>query len=111
MTMAKARAAGTNKSDLIRDAYAANPGMKPKEIHALLVEKGVDVKQNLVYIVINKMKEKGAKKKTRKIVKAATAAAVAGNSDAVQTILKVRALAEEVGGYEALKELIDVLTG
>jgi len=108
--MAKAsRKDGANMSQAIRDMYKENPKLKAKEIVSALAERGVDVKLNLVYLVIGK--EKGASKQRRKVQRLATNVAVAaGNSDAVQTILKVKALATEVGGYDTLKELIDALS-
>jgi hypothetical protein len=108
--MAKASAKdGANMSQAIRDIYKENPKLKAKDIQTVLAERGVDVKLNLVYLVIGK--EKGANKQRRKVQRLATnVATAAGNHDAVATILKVKSLATEVGGYDTLKELIDALS-
>jgi hypothetical protein len=108
--MAKAAAKdGSNMSQAIRDIYKENPKLKAKEIQSALAERGIDVKLNLVYLVVGK--EKGANKQRRKVQRLATnVATAAGNHDAVQTILKVKALATEVGGYDTLKELIEALS-
>ena len=98
-----------NKSQAIRDYHRENPKAKAKEIIAGLAEKGVAVKPNLVYLVIGK--EKGERRHRRQVQQRATnVATAAGNLDAVKTILQVKALAVEVGGYDALKQLVDALS-
>ena len=107
--MAKKSASGeVNKSAAIRDLYQQNPTMKVSEIIAALAEKGIKVAPNLVYL--NKGKLKGVKSQKRKVYQNATRVATAsGSTDTVKLIVKVKALAAEVGGLHALKSLVDAL--
>jgi hypothetical protein len=103
------RDGGPNKSQAIRDLYTANPKLKVKEVVVMLGEQGIKVAPNLVYLVKGKMKgERGHRNKVR--ARATNVATAAGNLDAVKTIIKVKALAVEVGGYDALKELVEALS-
>ncbi len=109
MAKKSGRSGGPNMSQAIRDLHRENPHLKAKEIISTLSERGIEVKANLVYLVMGK--EQGAKSQRRKVQRRATnVVTAAGNHDAVQTILKVKALALEVGGYDALKELIEALS-
>jgi hypothetical protein len=97
-----------NKSEEIRQLLRANPKMPAKEVVSTLAGKGITVAETLVYFVRGKMKgRKGRRKKARQMV---SKVAATGNSDPVATILKVRRLAEEVGGIKKLKALVDVLS-
>lgn len=99
----KARAKGINKSQAIRDALSENPKAGSKEIVARLAEKGIKVSGTLVYYI---------KSKARKAIrqqKRMAAASVAKNGSAVDVVIRVKALATEVGGIKQLKQLVDVL--
>ena len=105
----KAKDGGVNKSEAIREVLSQDPSMKVKEVVALLGEKGVSVAPNLVYLI--KGKVKGAKRQRMKTKRRATKAAFsAGNTDAVATILKVKAFANSVGGLGALRAIVDALS-
>lgn len=108
--MAKKSTSGeVNKSAAIRELYEQNPAIKVKEVIAMLAEKGIKVAPNLVYL--NKGKIKGVKSQKRKVYKNATRVATAGGStDTVKTIVKVKALASELGGLHVLKSLVDALS-
>jgi hypothetical protein len=105
----------TNLSTSIRDYYTANPDAKAKEVVAGLAEKGITVKEGLVYAVKGGMKEK--KRRKRQVVKAALAATgghgvgitAVAKTDALTMVREVKALAAKAGGYEKLKELVDAL--
>jgi hypothetical protein len=99
---------GVNKSAAIRDYYKQSPDAKVKEVIAALAAKGITVGSNLVYLVKGKMRgeTQHRRKANRAAVKVATSS---GNTDAVKTILKVKALANEVGGLNTLKSLVDAL--
>jgi len=106
--MAKKSSNGdVNKSQAIRDLYKENPKMKAKEVVEVLGQRGVDVKTGLVYIVKGKMSAR--RQDDRKAERAATRVA-SGNSDAVATILKVKTLANELGGLGSLKAIVDLLS-
>jgi hypothetical protein len=107
--VAKQASGEVNKSAAIREIYEQYPKMKVKQIVSTLAEHGISVAPNLVYMVKGKMKgEKTHRRKVNRI--AARAATSAGNMDALATIIKVKALAAEVGGFDALKALVDALS-
>jgi hypothetical protein len=86
-----------------------NPEIKVKEIISTLAARGITVGPNLVYLVKGKLK--GEKNRRRKVNRAAaTVATNSGSTNAVQTTLKVKALATEVGGLDTLRELVDALS-
>lgn len=100
---------GVNKSEAIREILKGNPKIKASEAIATLKEKGVEVAPGLFYLVKGKIAGRKArrKKNTETAVKVATGS---GNGDAVKTILKVKALATELGGLRHLKSLVDALS-
>jgi hypothetical protein len=108
--MAKAK---INLSGAIRDYFTANPKSSAKEVVTGLGEKGIKVKEGLVYAVKGSMKEK--KRRKKRVVKAALAAAAPSSNgavskpDAITMIREAKALAEKAGGYANLKELVDAL--
>ncbi len=105
----KAQNGEVNKSAAIRDLYKQNPQATVAEIVSTLAGKGIKVAPNLVYLVKGKIK--GEKTHRRTVHRnAAQVATASGNSDAVATILKVKALANEVGGLAVLKALVDALS-
>lgn len=107
--MAKKKADGLNKSEEIRQILKAQPEMPVKEIVASLGSKGIKVTDTLVYFIKGKMS--GRKRRRRKARQMVEKVAVhTSNGDPVATILKVRRLAEELGGMRKLKALVDVLS-
>jgi hypothetical protein len=98
-----------NQSEEIRQVYRANPHLKAKEVIAELAKKGIDVKEGLVYLIKGKiLGRKGRRKRAQKIV--ANVARTTGSADALSTVLKVKALSEQVGGMKKLKALVDAMT-
>jgi hypothetical protein len=106
--MAKSK---VNKSDIVRELLASDPTISVKDVVAKVAELGHKVTPNLVYFL--KGKAKGAKKRKKRIAKAATAAAsrngTATRVDAITMIRDVKALAARAGGYAKLKQLVDAL--
>ena len=100
---------GVNKSQAIRDILKANPKIASKEAVAALHEKGIEISEQLFYFVKGKLH--GRKRRKRKAGNsAAVAASLAINKiDALSTILKIKALADEVGGVKRLKALVEAL--
>ena len=99
---------GINMSEEIRKVLKANPGIKAKQVVSTLAEKGITVKEGLVYFIKGKVKgRRGRKRKMRNL--AAKVTATTGSSDALATILKVKSLANDVGGIKKLKALIEAL--
>jgi hypothetical protein len=97
-----------NKSEEIRQLLRANPKITAKEVVATLGAKGIKVSEHLYYFVKGHMK--GRKKKARTMVANVATAAHTSRSDALSTILKIKKLAEEVGGLKTLKALVDALS-
>ena len=104
-----AKTKGVNMSEAIRQQLAANPKMKAKEIVAALKEKGIAVKEGLVYFIKGKVKgRRGRKKRAQGMV--AKVAQTTGQGDALATILKIKHLANDVGGLKKLKAIVDALS-
>ena len=108
--MAKKRQPGeVNRSQAIRELLKENSSIKCVDAIAALAEKGVKITSSLFYMVKGNMA--GRKKRRRKNRKQAVQVATAsGSSDALATVLKVKKLAAEVGGFRTLKELVDALS-
>jgi hypothetical protein len=106
-----------NRSEAIREAYKELPDAKAKEIVAHLKAKGIEVTEGLVYQVkkIAKKKKPGRKPGTQVKVVAAAAPKIAaaassnGKLGVGASITLVKSTAEKVGGWAALKEIVDAL--
>lgn len=106
--MAK-KSGGPNKSQAIRDYYAAHPNAKPKEISAELKKAGVDVTPAFISTI--RSTSIGKKKKTTKTssakaspAKTASAKAPAskgGASISIESLLKAKGMVKELGGIDA----------
>ena len=104
-----------NKSEEIRAMFTATPSASAKEVVATLKAKGIDVSENYVYGV-KKTLTPGKKKTTKAVVAVkatapTTAAAPSSNGrlGVGASIALVQAAAEKVGGWPALKEIVDAL--
>src|SRR2546423_10978628 len=95
----------TNKSQAMGDLLTAKPEITVKEVLAALANRGLKVRDNLVYFIKGKMKAKTQRRK--RVVRAARAASA--NGDAVTLIREVKALAGRTGGIGKLKELVEAL--
>jgi hypothetical protein len=108
--MAK-RKNGVNKSAEIRQLLKANPKITAKEVTAALGAKGIKASEKLYYLVKGKMLGGQAhKKKARKMVAKVAESTGTGSADALSTILKVKSLANEVGGRKKLRALVEALS-
>ena len=114
--MAKTRT--VNKSEEIRVVLAATPGASAKDVVATLKGKGIDTNESLVYSVKQNLAKKASKAKASKKAAApakavAPAKAAAPSSNGVlgvgASIAVAKAAAEKVGGWSALKEIVDAL--
>jgi hypothetical protein len=102
---------GVNKSEEVRRLLKANPEITAKEVSAALAEKGLKISGNLYYFIKGQMKgRKGRKKKAQKMVANVAATTGSGSADALSVILKVKSVANEVGGLKKLKAIIDALS-
>jgi len=121
---------GPNKSQAIRDYYAANPEAKPKQVVEALAAQGVDVSAAFVSTIKSTSLTKGTRKAGAKrgprAAKAGTesvsrpsarSAAPARRSEgtvSIESLIKAKGLVNELGGLdnaistlEALKRLAD----
>jgi hypothetical protein len=103
-----AKKSDVNKSEEIRQLLKENPKMKAKAVVAALAERGISVTEGLVYFIKGKAKGRRGRKKRAKAMVAKAAAS--GSADPLATILKIKSLADDVGGIKKLKALIDALT-
>jgi len=102
---------GVNKSEEIRQLLKVNPKITAKEVCSTLGAKGIKVSEKLYYLVKGKMLGGQAhKKKARKMVAKVAASTGTGSADALSTILKVKSLANEVGGLKKLRALVEALS-
>jgi hypothetical protein len=102
---------GVNKSEEIRQLLRMNPKVSAKEVRDALKAKGIKASAKLFYLVKGKMLGSQAhKKKARKMVARFAESTGTGNSDALSTILKIKSLANQVGGLKRLKALVDALS-
>jgi hypothetical protein len=115
-----AKKATVNKSEAIRSVLAANPSASAKEVVATLKQTGIDVNDGLVYAVKQKLKPAAQAPKAKATVQAtapvhaaAPAKIAAPSSNGVlgvgASIAVAKAAAEKVGGWAALKEIVDAL--
>ncbi len=99
---------GVNKSQLIRDILHENPKIKAQDAIDLLAGRGIDVAPNLFYFTKGKVRgRRGHRRQMRSQVGNVMGSTV--NGDIVSTIKKVKALADEVGGFKKLQALIEAL--
>jgi hypothetical protein len=105
----KSNDGGVNKSAEIRDLFAKNPDIKVRDLIATLGAKGIEVKPNLVYLIKGKLKGEERHPRGNR-GGAAKSAAASKSGDALATIMKVKKVADEVGGMRTLKALIDALS-
>jgi hypothetical protein len=104
-----------NKSEEVRTVLAATPAASAKEVVATLKQKGISVTESLVYGVKKHLKAAAKKaQKAKPTVKAAAPAKVAVSSPNVHlgvgaSIALIKTTAEKVGGWAALKEIVDAL--
>jgi hypothetical protein len=108
--MAK-RKSSVNKSEEIRQMLKANPKVTAKEVKDALGAKGIKISDNLYYLVKGTILGKqGHKKKARKMVAKVAGTTGTGNADALSTILKIKSLANQVGGLKKLRALVEALS-
>ena len=97
--------ADLNKSAEIRKIFAQNPGATAKDVVAKLKAQGIEASEGLIYSCKpgSKKKKKGTKGKG-KAAHASDGAVSIGASIAV-----AKSAAEKIGGWAALKEVVDAL--
>jgi 3-methyladenine DNA glycosylase Tag len=106
--MAK-KSGGPNKSQAIREYYAAHPNAKPKEISAELKKQGIDVTPAFISTI--RSTSMGKKKKTVKTASAkaapkaasvkASAPAKSTSNISIESLIKAKGLVRDLGGIDA----------
>jgi hypothetical protein len=104
--MAKANRNSTSMSASIREMIQLHPRAKSKEIVRLLAKKGIKVRPTLVYYI--RSTDRKRKRRGRRQA-AAENGRKTGTGNPVQLVLKVKGLAQEAGGINNLKKLVDLL--
>jgi len=89
----------------------ANPEISVKEVVAKLAEKGIKISNALFYFTKGQIKGRKARKTNdqKKAVAKVADSTHTTKSDALPTILKIKAWAKEVGGMKNLKALVEAL--
>jgi hypothetical protein len=102
---------GVNKSEELRQLLKANPEISARDAVAALGARGIEISDNLYYFIKGKIKgRKGKKKKAQQVIAKVAEANNVPRSDALATILKVKAVANEVGGLKKLRALVEALS-
>ncbi|TWT74934.1 hypothetical protein [Allorhodopirellula solitaria] len=122
--MAKKKSSGVNKSQAIRDYYAANPTAKPMEVADAMKAQGIDVNAQFVSTVKSNSKKSkktgrrgrppGSTAKKSSVAKKAgrpPASKAKANSDEVSldSLINAKRLVEEMGGVENARNALSVL--
>src|SRR5688572_384009 len=101
--MAKQQESGNgtpvNKSQAIRDAFAADPKADSKTVIAGLAGKGVKVTPTMVYYVRSKLKQASRKAKRDRVAESSRQTAA---KNPLELVLRVKDLAREIGGIKIL---------
>ena len=100
------RGQSVNKSQAIRNVFAADPKADSKTVIARLAEKQIKVSPTMVYYVRSKMGQ--AKRRAKRELVAESSRQMAAKNP-VEIVLRVKDLAREVGGIKHLKQLVDLL--
>src|SRR5262249_9064169 len=95
----------TNKSQMVRDMLTENPKVLVKDVVQAMSAKGLKVSSNLVYLQRAKLRAK----KRRMGRSHANGMVYSSSADPINVIMRAKALANDVGGLNKLKQLVEVL--
>jgi len=113
--MARKRASGLSKSELIRQVVAENPGIGPTEV-AQLIESTHKIKVSpaMVSTVLSQDRSRGGKPKRRgrppKPAAGSVAHAKASKGLTVEALMRAKKLVDEMGGIAEAKKALDALS-
>jgi hypothetical protein len=117
--MARKRAGGPSKSDLIRTTSKENPAAGPTEVAKLIqTAHNIKVSPAMVSTVLSQDRTRGGKPAKRGRPPKATAAKAArkatnGSARAgvsVDTLVRIKQLADEMGGVDQARKALDALS-
>jgi len=106
----KSKSGGPNKTQAIKDYYAENPDAKPAAAAEALNAQGIEVTSGFVSTIKSKhglgKKRRGRRKGAAK--KASTGAP--SERVAIADLVKAKKLADQLGGVEKAKAMLDALS-
>lgn len=114
--MARKKAGGANKSELIRNAKSENPSAGPTEIAALIQSNhNVKVSAAMVSTVLSQDRTRGGKPAKRgrppKSTKGRKSSAKGSQGElSIETLLRIKKLADDLGGVSEAKKALDALS-
>ncbi len=111
--MAKKKSGGASKSDLIRTTSAENPTAGPTEIAKMIqTAHNIKVSPAMVSTVLSQDRSRGGKpaKRGRPPKAGARAGRSSTGSLSVETLVRIKALADEVGGVAEARRALDALS-
>jgi len=118
--MARKRAGGPSKSDLIRTTSAENPEAGPTEVAKLIqTAHNIKVSPAMVSTVLSQDRTRGGKPAKRgrppkatggRGRKAAASTARSGGGVSVDTLVRIKQLADEMGGVDQARKALDALS-
>jgi hypothetical protein len=97
--------AQSSKSQVIRDLFTENPVMSAADVMKVMTAKKMNVSKNLIYQIKTKMKAK----KPRTVRGNVNGAGHTSSLDPVTLIMRAKELADQAGGIQKLKQLVEVL--
>lgn len=99
-----------NKSEEVRSYMASNPDAQPKEVAEALGKKGIKVTPQAVSTIkFNEAKKAGKKAGRRGRPKGAKRTKGTNGTVQVDSLLKAKAFAAQMGGVDEAKQALDVL--
>ena len=104
--MSKSSPHKVNKSQAIRDALAKQPSAKAKDIVALLSKQGIKVPPAMVYMQMTKTRRA---KRPQKQAKAVAESSQQPQRSPVVLVARVKEIARDLGGFNHLRQLVDLL--
>ncbi len=118
--MARKKSGAPNKSEAIRDYYAAHPDAKPKQVVAALQKKRITVSAGFVSTIRSKSKEnatvgKPGRPPGTKTVRRGRPAGRGDSSPAasleysIDSLLKVKRIVNEMGGFGETRNALSAL--
>ncbi len=109
--MAKKKSGGASKSDVIRTTSAENPGVGPTEL-AKLIQSAHNIKVSpaMVSTVLSQDRSRGGKPARRGRPPKARRATRGGSDLSVDVLVRIKKLADEIGGVDEARRALDALS-
>ena len=113
--MARKKASGPSKSELIRTTKEENPTAGPTEIASMIeANHKVKISAAMVSTVLSQDRSRGGKPAKRgrppKSAKANRKNGSGGSGFSIETLLRIKKLADEMGGVDKARKALDALS-